>query len=166
MSVSGLASIRRAEKSSPPDVGGGLFQGSPAEVRSSSRANIRLAPAGGQEIPPSPWRRQAPASEWRQSSSLNLNCDHFFSLPTPSLLLFPCKSNESLPFSFESCYELRSDTGYDRAFGASISPSWSITSHSAALQTDFLRRRRPLQIYHGVQSHIHLASSRLIQTGL
>lgn len=85
--------------------------------------------------------------------------------PTFHLLLFPCKSNESLPFSFESCYELRSETGYDRAFGASISPSWSITSHSAALQTDFLPRRRPLQTYPRANSRICLAKTAFRDSG-
>lgn len=83
-----------------PGVGaGGLFEGSPAEVRSSPPANVHR-----QEIPPSPRRRRQPASEWRQSSSLNLDSRPFFLYPPPSLpspppaaFLFPSAPMEACP---------------------------------------------------------------------
>lgn len=100
----------------PPTSGGQDFSGITC---GGVQLFTHFAQAGRQEIPPLPWRRQAPASEWRQSSSRII---YFFFFSPPSIFCTYSHANPMKAFSFESCYELRSGTGYDRDFGASISP--------------------------------------------
>lgn len=129
LSVRGLPSRRRAEN--PSHVGRTGF------FRNHLRRCAALHTLRSSWWTGNPSVAMATASTCVGMASVLVSYHLFFLLLTTLhfLRLFPCKSNESLPFSFESCYELRSETGYDRDFGASIS-SFLVNNKSLSCTSD------------------------------